>query len=100
MDRNCLKWRYITQKCGRTPQECVDRNLVVFDIITFVPTVALHRSAWIEMLSRRAKYLLYNVALHRSAWIEIPALRFCAPCVCVALHRSAWIEIVNEALNP
>ena len=77
---------------GRTPQECVDRNL----------RPCAHWQAW-------------GVALHRSAWIEIGAGSYSAPmaegrtpqeCVDrnffvpnrilwenVALHRSAWIEM-------
>ena len=93
MDRN---WYYIctcSQNLGRTPQECVDRNIST-SVFSRVPsTVALHRSAWIEISGLSALYSTAFVALHRSAWIEIFSLLLPVQPQNVALHRSAWIEI-------
>ena len=33
--------------------------------------VALHRSAWIEIINSAVNSYFFIVALHRSAWIEI-----------------------------
>ena len=50
----------------------MDRNAL--DTLQLLqPNVALHRSAWIEILLHLTLLLLFIVALHRSAWIEIGA---------------------------
>ena len=55
---------------SRTPQECVDRNL--YNILQIKNAdVALHRSAWIEIVKVMPLVSAPIVALHRSAWIEI-----------------------------
>ena len=70
----------------------MDRNQITTFECSINP-VALHRSAWIEIIGLTAPALLAAVALHRSAWIEIIGLTAPALLAAVALHRSAWIEI-------
>ncbi len=47
-NRNCIE--IPKSACCRTPQECVDRNVFLLGDIKILDAVALHRSAWIEIL--------------------------------------------------
>ena len=83
---------------SRTPQECVDRNIAKADLPPV--SVALHRSAWIEILEWDILIERHRmVALHRSAWIEIHLYSLHSSNLAVALHRSAWIEILLHRLS-
>ena len=98
MDRNKLCRAHFKPFFSRTPQECVDRNSHAPDQLP-VNTVALHRSAWIEINNKIAMRKASSVALHRSAWIEIDPTDLAETSSVVALHRSAWIEIKQADLG-
>ena len=51
VDRNLGGQPYKFANSSRTPQECVDRNAVMRFMTIAALTVALHRSAWIEIIS-------------------------------------------------
>ena len=70
----------------------MDRNSRFSDFSSEI-SVALHRSAWIEIKNKQVVAFDDYVALHRSAWIEIQGLYAVDTVRAVALHRSAWIEI-------
>ena len=52
MDRNFIRPRHFAPYRGRTPQECVDRNDGYGHGFALVCSVALHRSAWIEIVAK------------------------------------------------
>ena len=115
----CRSWIFTTPFC-RTPCECVDWNTGLILIVSFLNCrtpcecvdwnrctgrkdglyiVALHVSAWIEIIRFYNLDTFVNVALHVSAWIEILPLASQMGCYTVALHVSAWIEILPDKIN-
>ena len=101
--RECVSWNsnYSTKQNkwqGRTPRECVSWNHLDHPSKCQYD-VALHVSAWVEMIAGVVGAMPVIVALHVSAWVEIssnfPRFQINA----VALHVSAWVEI-NCIMQP
>ena len=93
--RECVSWNemWYNYNSGRdecrTPRECVSwnrRSLVFFDFTH----VALHVSAWVEMILGRSFDFAHTVALHVSAWVEIRTIGGKKWILCTS--HSTWVR--------